>query len=66
MKNRIFIYLNWCFFVVLTHFYYDTLIRRWVNVTRRDGVMDLSDVYNLIQTEFKVIQKEKESICVVP
>jgi len=28
--------------------------------------MDLSGVYNLIQTEFKVIQKEKESICVVP
>jgi len=28
--------------------------------------MDLSDVYNLIQTEFKVIHSEKDSICVAP
>ncbi|MEI2466820.1 hypothetical protein [Niallia taxi] len=28
--------------------------------------MDLNGVYNLIETEFKVIQREKNSICVAP
>ena len=28
--------------------------------------MDLNGVYNLIETEFKVIQREKDSICVTP
>ncbi|MFS0655222.1 hypothetical protein [Bacillus sp. 179-C3.3 HS] len=28
--------------------------------------MDLSDIYHLIETEFKVIQRAKDIICVAP